>query len=392
MDSWRHTIYYHGQTKKHSNRVTTSLLLCVCSPSFGFLFVLFCCACSPLKFIWLLQLVWWYSVLHVNLWWTSWVVVELYGVLAPEEAAQQAHTSEAADQTIDSDVAVRYATIGLLVQAIVSFPASAALTVCNRFFGITNLYHYSAILYGLGVLAIGFVNEYYQTVLIMCVLGLAVPPIFSSSYILVEVYAAEADLLEEDSDDEEDADYDESQAGTPHEHTPRFSATSRELTPRQGPISQTPTNDNSPMLEGHVRSRRPSDLQLPPRGAPSNSPSPSPPSAASRSRRARRASMVSPSEGEESEFTTATLEEKRGTITALFNITMICSQLGIGLTSGLLIDWIGNITVGKNRHSHRVNTPFSLPCVSHSCGSLRFLLLLFFVDRVLSLRLPPCCI
>jgi hypothetical protein len=33
----------------------------------------------PLKFIWLLQLVWWYCALHVNLWWTSWVVVELYG-------------------------------------------------------------------------------------------------------------------------------------------------------------------------------------------------------------------------------------------------------------------------------------------------------------------------
>jgi hypothetical protein len=42
----------------------------------------------PLKFIWLLQLVWWYCALHVNLWWTSWVVVELYGSVQQNVAQQ----------------------------------------------------------------------------------------------------------------------------------------------------------------------------------------------------------------------------------------------------------------------------------------------------------------
>jgi hypothetical protein len=48
------------------------MLLSVCLPS---------CPRSPLKFIWCLQLIYWYCVLHVNLWWTSWVEVELYGSL-----------------------------------------------------------------------------------------------------------------------------------------------------------------------------------------------------------------------------------------------------------------------------------------------------------------------
>lgn len=146
----------------------------------------------PLKFIWLLQLIWWYCVLHVNLWWTSWMAVELYGGPAPAEAqhAHGKHHHQQDEGAIDADEAVRLATIGLLTQAVISFPSSAALPFFNRLFGITNWYHYSAILYGLAVLAIGFVNAYYQTIIIMVVLGVAIPPIFSSSYILVEVYAA----------------------------------------------------------------------------------------------------------------------------------------------------------------------------------------------------------
>jgi hypothetical protein len=57
------------------------------------------------------------------------------------------------------------------------------------------------------------------------------------------------------------------------------------------------------------------------------------------------AAAVAPSEEDGSEFTTATLESKRGTITALFNVTMIIAQTFVGLLSGLIIDVAGNITV-----------------------------------------------
>jgi len=57
------------------------------------------------------------------------------------------------------------------------------------------------------------------------------------------------------------------------------------------------------------------------------------------------AAAVAPSEEDGSEFTTATLESKRGTITALFNVTMILAQTFVGLLSGLIIDVAGNITV-----------------------------------------------
>lgn len=124
-----------------------------------------CALCSPLKFIWLLQLVWWYCALHVNLWWTSWMAVELFGGPDPESAAAHKHKDYAAGT--DPAVAIRLATIGLLVQAVVSFPASAALPWLNRQFGITNTYHASAILYGLAVLAIGFVSTYAETIVIM---------------------------------------------------------------------------------------------------------------------------------------------------------------------------------------------------------------------------------
>src|SRR4051794_10667766 len=109
-----------------------------------------------------------------------------------EEIAADPHAAHEAE--MDPTKAVRLATVGLLVQAVVSFPASAALPYLNRWLGITTAFHVSAILYGAAVCCIGLVNSYFQTLLIMAVCGLALPPIFSSSYILVEVYASEAEL------------------------------------------------------------------------------------------------------------------------------------------------------------------------------------------------------
>jgi hypothetical protein len=313
----------------------------------------------PLKFIWLLQLIWWYCVLHVNLWWTSWMAIELYGGPSPDEAAQHDHSNHVEKGSVTPEMAVRLATIGLLAQAVVSFPSSAALPFFNRLCGITNWYHYSAILYGLAVISIGFVNAYYQTVIIMSLLGLAIPPIFSSSYILVEVYAAEADLIE--NDDEEDDDEDDettSQPGTGNGNTPR-------ITPRFEPALASGAEGQPTGLK-----RKPSDLKLTPRGGSPMSQSRSSPnsgspqsasrrSASSRSRRSASAGGPTPSESDDSEFTTATLEDKRGTITALFNITMIVAQLVVGLCSGFMIDYFGNITV--SRHSSlRLDCLFSL--------------------------------
>lgn len=287
--------------------------------------------------------------------------------------------------SVDSSYAIRLATIGLLLQAVISFPSSAALPFFNRVFGITNWYHLCAIVYGLAVIAIGFVGAYYETLIIMSILGVAIPPIFSSSYILVEVYAAEADT--DDSDDSDDSeDDDTSTDGTPR-ITPGITPKS---TPRFTPTTAPETIPESP-LEGHpTSSTRSADRRLAELRPPSRTDSGRGSPASVSSRRSNRGlPRGSPSEADDSEFTTATLEDKRGTITALFNITMICAQLVIGLTSGFLIDWIGNITVRRQGMQMVCSILSRVPLVCLTCGrrsSNVSSVLSLPLDRVLRLR------
>lgn len=321
----------------------------------------------PLKVIWFLQLVWWYCSLHVSLWWTAWVAVELFGGPSPEEATAAAPPDSAQHGVLpppnetsvdDPSMAIRVATIGLLIEAVVSFPASACLPFFNRKFGITHTYHASAIIFGLATLCIGMVSHYWHTFIIMFILGMALPPIFSSSYILVEVYATEAPDVDEDEDEEEDeSEMEGSESGT--EHSDSRSHAPLHLT-NGGPVRKASRS------RSHSRSDRSSPSPSPGPESPTPVPSPSPsPSMNSSSRRSRANSRINrrqstnadsgvntpllgngvESNGSESEYTTATLEENRGTITALFNVTMIVSQTVVGLTSGFIIDQVGNITV-----------------------------------------------
>ena len=98
----------------------------------------------PLVVIWLCQFFFWYAVLHVNIWTSSYVAVDIYGAAVGEEF----------------DAGVRAATVGLLVQAVVSFVSSSVMTRANATFGITNYYHFSALLYGSAAVAMFFFRSY----------------------------------------------------------------------------------------------------------------------------------------------------------------------------------------------------------------------------------------
>jgi hypothetical protein len=259
------------------------------------------------------------------------------------------------------------ATVGLLIQAILSFPSSAALPWFNRVMGITNFYHLCGILYGLAVCCIGLVTTYTHTLVIMAVCGLALPPIFTSSYILVEVYASEADEEEEeDESDEEEEEEGEIDSDTevegqrqhegPHAegNTTRASSspgvpssssasTQQSQHPHHPPVEQhhsaeqllspksafVPPRKSSSRRGSHLRTTSQQQQQQPEgrRGSnaarsPTPSPSPLPPTSAHGN---GNSGEVSPTV-DGSEFTAATLEAKRGTITALLSVDRLDSK------------------------------------------------------------------
>ena len=299
----------------------------------------------PLVVIWLCQFFFWYAVLHVNIWTSSYVAVDIYGAAVGDEF----------------DAGVRAATVGLLVQAVVSFVSSSVMTRANATFGITNYYHFSALLYGSAAVAMFFFRSYIVFLCLMAVTGIALPAIYSSPFVLIEVHAADVD---EDDDDEDDSDTEQEREeeerrkehklldvhiDKSHSHTPpnnalhhSLSTTDAEHLPPANTSRSPPPARSRPVK--HVSISVPTSATTSPRH------SNSPPASARINGGGSGVTAVEEDSGDEGEeesnaYDMEFLDEWRGVLTGVYNVTMTIAQIIVGLTSGAMIDWYGHIGI-----------------------------------------------
>ena len=291
----------------------------------------------PLVVIWLCQFFFWYAVLHVNIWTSSYVAVDIYGATVGDEF----------------DAGVRAATVGLLVQAVVSFVSSSVMTRANATFGITNYYHFSALLYGSAAVAMFFFRSYVVFLILMAVTGVALPAIYSSPFVLIEVHAADVD--DDDNDDDEEA-----EAETDHEREEQ----ERRKEHKQLDVHLDSARSKSPDGAMHHSVSAVDATQVPPASPPrkrpvkhvsismptseSNSPHSSP-SASTRHTVSAAADEEADSESDvdsnDTSYDMEFLDEWRGVLTGVYNVTMTIAQIIVGLTSGAMIDWYGHIGI-----------------------------------------------
>jgi len=290
----------------------------------------------PLVVIWLCQFFFWYAVLHVNIWTSSYVAVDIYGASVGEEF----------------DSGVRAATVGLLVQAVVSFLSSSVMTRANATFGITNYYHFSALLYGSAAVAMFFFRSYLVFLLLMAVTGVALPAIYSSPFVLIEVHAADVDDDDEDDEASVETEHEREEQerrkehkqldvhlDTSHQRTPdgimrhSISTTDASHTPSLSPPPKRPVK--------HVSISMPTSTRTSPRS------SPPPPlhTASDDETDEQEASGESDADSNETAYDMEFLDEWRGVLTGVYNVTMTIAQIIVGLTSGAMIDWYGHIGI-----------------------------------------------
>ena len=234
----------------------------------------------PLIVLWICQVVWWYAALHVNVWWTSYMAVNIFGASAES------------DGTDRFAVGVRYGTAGLLLQSAFSFIGNPLMSRMNAAIGVTNYYHLCAIVYASASVAVCFVPSFYYSLPIMIAQGLALPPLYSSPFVLIEVHAADAD---DDDDDGEGAKTDEhNQLDIGQQSSGHHAQSEKNII-----SASASSSPSAPLLD----------------------------------------------ELDDDRFTTAVLDEWRGVLTALFNVAMICAQIVVGVSSGFIIDRFGDIRV-----------------------------------------------
>ena len=290
----------------------------------------------PLVFIWLCQFFFWYAVLHVNIWTSSYVAVDIYGATVGEEF----------------DAGVRAATVGLLVQAVVSFVSSSVMTRANATFGITNYYHFSALLYGSAAIAMFFFPSYFMFLALMAVTGVALPAIYSSPFVLIEVHAADVDDDEDDPEAvESEHEREEEERRKEHKQLDVHLDSARSRTPdgmMHHSVSSTDASrvplrsPPSTRVVKHVSISMPTSNDTSPHASPTAS-----------TRTAGRAGAPNDEAGSESEAEPSSetvydmefLDEWRGVLTGVYNVTMTIAQIIVGLTSGAMIDWYGHIGI-----------------------------------------------
>ena len=279
-----------------------------------------------------------YAVLHVNIWTSSYVAVDIYGATVGDEF----------------DAGVRAATVGLLVQAVVSFFASSIMTRANATFGITNYYHFSALLYGSAAVAMFFFRSYPVFLCLMAVTGMALPAIYSSPFVLIEVHAADVEDDDEDESEEEHSDdpekLEEEERRKEHKQLDVHLDTTRAHPPDGALHHSVSSVDTDHMQAQATPSKRPVkhvSISLP------TSRSPSPRTSPSASTRATGGSPLEATAGDDSDedsseqqnYDMEFLDEWRGVLTGVYNVTMTLAQIIVGLTSGVMIDWYGHIGI-----------------------------------------------
>ena len=249
----------------------------------------------------------WYCYLHISFFYTSWFVYR--------------HTGTTEEAEVDSNsFVVRLAAVGLLIAAIANFISSSLLTQVNRFLGITNNYHLSAMLYGVGTCLLYLFPSTYFSYAVMALLGATTPPLYSSAYVLIEVHATDHDETEQDDEREEHED------GSISLHAPTRSPTSSRTRyhHRRGSDSSLHLDTISPKTDTRANSGHVDDDNTP--------------------------LLVDSQEHTHwelpnSEFSVELVDEKRGLISSLYNVTMIIAQIVVASTSGYIIEYSGNIAL-----------------------------------------------
>ena len=301
-------------------------------------------------------------MLHVNIWTSSYVAISLYG----------------AEKGDEFDHGVRLGTIGLLIQAVVAFIASSLMTRANAAFGITNYYHASALLYAAAVSVLFLWPSYPAFLVVMTLTGAALPAIYSSPFVLIEVHAADND--DSDDDDEEDTDTEgdheleererrkehrQLDIGSPR-HAPHSQASTPDLqhaaaaSPSSAQAASRSSESTPPRVKKNVSISLPSSHHASPEPSPTNATwsTPAKETDALLSTRPRLTSPSTsvdskPDDGDEHDadgeerpvYDMAFLDEWRGVLTGVYNVTMILAQIIVGLTSGVMIDWWGDIRI-----------------------------------------------
>ena len=289
----------------------------------------------PLVVIWLCQFFFWYAVLHVNIWTSSYVAVDIYGAGVGDEF----------------DAGVRAATVGLLVQAVVSFVSSSVMTRANATFGITNYYHFSALLYGSAAVAMYFFRNYIVFLVLMAVTGVALPAIYSSPFVLIEVHAADVD--DDDEDDEvaeTEEEREEEERRKEHKqldvHLDKALSHSADNTMPHS-LSTIDATQSQPASAKAARPVKHVSISMPASASasPHHSPDASPHPIDSAGGVEEAAASEVEADSDETAYDMEFLDEWRGVLTGVYNVTMTLAQIIVGLTSGAMIDWYGHIGI-----------------------------------------------
>ena len=134
----------------------------------------------PLLALWMSQFTWWLVVMQCSFWWTTWVGIEVYG----------------GDPLTSPDVfyeGVSYGIIGTLVHSVVSLFSSHALIAANNSFGVTRVYHVSAIVYSVATAALWWWRSKEASMAYMIGTGFLYPVINTNPFIIIELQAEEGE-------------------------------------------------------------------------------------------------------------------------------------------------------------------------------------------------------
>ena len=149
--------------------------------------------------IWVTQFTWWLVIMQCSFWWTTWVGISVYG----------------GDPLTSPDVfyeGVTYGIIGTLVHSIVSFFSSHLLTKANNTFGVTRVYHASAVIYSIATAALWWWRSKEASMVYMIGTGFFYPVINTNPFILIEVYTGYDEGGEEEGEAEAEAEEEEGEA------------------------------------------------------------------------------------------------------------------------------------------------------------------------------------
>ena len=139
--------------------------------------------------IWVTQFTWWLVVMQCSFWWTTWVGIAVFG----------------GDPLTSPDLfyeGVTYGIIGTLVHSIVSFFSSHVLTKANNTFGVTRVYHASAVVYSVATAALWWWRSKEASMVYMIGTGFFYPVINTNPFILIEVYTGYDEGGEEEGEAE----------------------------------------------------------------------------------------------------------------------------------------------------------------------------------------------